>query len=909
MKRNLKKFAATLLFASVAIGCSLTMWASPPVNGKAQGIGKTTGVIGQEPANPRGTIEPTIVPPFDSSYSLVRLGSPPQVLTYYGGLTFKYDDPNTLLMGGAAGSPAGHIYQIAVNRDGNGHIIGFNGSATLYPGPQSTIGLYNDAGLVFGPDNVLFVTRYFTSHLGQLEQSKVGSMAPDKVIDLAPLGVTGSGGSIGFVPPGFPGAGSMKLVSWESGGWYHCEFAPDGNGTFNITSASLRASIISGPEGIAFVPPGSPVFTPNSVLIVLYTYAKVVTAPLDANGDPILAQSQDFIRNLFQASGACIDPVTGDFLFDTWGGSNEVFRVSGFATPPTPSPTPTPTPRPCQLRVVIAYADLNRPPITLQNLILAESSVTQVDLFDAYGSTPTLAQLQQYDIVFAYSAYPWSDAVAMGDVLADYEDGGGVVVVGTFAWWDTGPWKLAGRWITGGYTPFNAASQELLAYSANITDPSHPLMQGVSDLGATFRNNLTLTSNATATAIWLDGPPAVAYKTNNMRTAVGLNAYLGAGGGNLYSGDWARVIVNAGRWLLNCQATPTPTPSATPTATATATSTATPTATATATPTTTPTATATATPTATATATATPTPTATPTATATPGPAVTTNPATNVASVSATLNGSVNPRGSTTTVYFQWGTTTSYGHTTPGQTQTGNTSRPITANISGLSASHLYHFRIVATNGGGTSFGADRTFTTLSPPPVVTSNAATNVASVSATLNGSVNPHGSTTTVHFQWGTTTNYGHTTPVQTQTGNTSQPITANISGLSASHLYHFRIVATNGGGTSFGPDRTFTTLSATGRPVVTTNPASNVTTSSARLNGSLDPHGLTTTVYFKWGPTTSYGHTTPVQTQTGNTYRPITANISGLTRHHTYHFRIVATNSAGTRMGRNLTFSTP
>jgi hypothetical protein len=242
------------------------------------------------------------------------------------------------------------------------------------------------------------------------------------------------------------------------------------------------------------------------------------------------------------------------------------------------------------------------------------------------------------------------------------------------------------------------------------------------------------------------------------------------------------------------------------------------------------------------------------------------------------------------------------------QTQTGNTSRPITANISGLSASHLYHFRIVATNGGGTSFGPDRTFTTTGPP-VVTTNPAANVASISAALNGSINPSGLTTTVYFQWGTTTSYGHTTPTQTQTGNTSRPITANISGLSASHLYHFRIVATNAGGTSFGSDRTFTTLSPTGPPVVTTNPATNVTTSSARLNGSLDPHGLTTTVYFQWGTTTSYGHTTPAQTQTGNTYRPITVNISGLTTHHTYHFRIVATNSAGTRMGSDRTFNTP
>ncbi len=224
----------------------------------------------------------------------------------------------------------------------------FPGVLRLYPGAQSTIGQYNDAGLAFGPDNVLFVTRYFTNQLGQLEQSKVGSMGPDKVIDLAPLGVTGSGGSIGFVPPGFPGAGSMKLLSWGGGGWYHCEFSPDGNGTFNITSASLRATV-GGPEGIAFVPHESPVFQPNSVLIVQYGYSRVFAAPLDASGDPIMAQGQDFVRGLPGASGACIDPVTGDFLFDTWGGAHQVLRVSGFATPsPTPTPTPTPscTPEP-----------------------------------------------------------------------------------------------------------------------------------------------------------------------------------------------------------------------------------------------------------------------------------------------------------------------------------------------------------------------------------------------------------------------------------------------------------------------------------------------------------------------------------------------------------------------------------
>src|SRR5207248_9881199 len=133
-------------------------------------------------------------------------------------------------------------------------------------------------------------------------------------------------------------------------------------------------------------------------------------------------------------------------------------------------------------------------------------------------------------------------------------------------------------------------------------------------------------------------------------------------------------------------------------------------------------------------------------------------------------------------------------------------------------------------------------------------------------------------------------------------------ANISDLNASTTNHFRIAAHNTSGTSFGSDRTFTTLSATGAPVIITNPATLIASFSATLNGSLDPHGLTTNVSFQYGTTTSYGRTTPMQSQTGNTYRNITANVGALTAHTTYHFRIVATNSAGTRFGPDRTFTT-
>ena len=81
--------------------------------------------------------------------------------------------------------------------------------------------------------------------------------------------------------------------------------------------------------------------------------------------------------------------------------------------------------------MLIAYSDIGGPPTTLQNQILAEG-VTAAELFDAFSGTPTLTQLEQYDIVVAFSNDAYNDAVAMGNVLADYADAGGIVVALAF---------------------------------------------------------------------------------------------------------------------------------------------------------------------------------------------------------------------------------------------------------------------------------------------------------------------------------------------------------------------------------------------------------------------------------------------------------------------------------------------
>ncbi len=242
--------------------------------------------------------------------------------------------------------------------------------------------------------------------------------------------------------------------------------------------------------------------------------------------------------------------------------------------------------------------------------------------------------------------------------------------------------------------------------------------------------------------------------------------------------------------------------------------------------------------------------------------------------------------------------------------QNRNVGNVISQSVTGLNASSAYRYRVRAYTGGATSGNSNVinvTTRSATGTPVVITNPATLIASFSATLNGLVDPHGLSTTVYFQYGPTTSYGSTTSAQTKNGNTYQNVSANISGLAASTTYHFRSVATNSGGTRFGSDSTFTTLSASGPPVVVTNPATNIASSSARLNGTVDPHGLTTMVHFEYGTTTSYGHTTASQTKMGDTYQNVSADITGLTAGTVYHFRIVGTNSGGTRYGRDRTFA--
>ena len=206
-------------------------------------------------------------------------------------------------------------------------------------------------------------------------------------------------------------------------------------------------------------------------------------------------------------------------------------------------------------------------------------------------------------------------------------------------------------------------------------------------------------------------------------------------------------------------------------------------------------------------------------------PIATDTAASSITTISAQLNGSVNPNGAATTYHFDYGTSASYGSSTSAtNTGSGSSAVAVGATLTGLTPGTTYHYRLVATNSAGTSHGGDVTFTTLASQPAVSSPAVTTggasqVTSTGALLSGTLDPNGFSTTYHFDFGSTQSYGSsTTTVDAGAGTNPVSVTAPVTCPKPGTLYHFRLVATNNGGTAYGGDITFMSLPASGATAV-------------------------------------------------------------------------------------------
>jgi phosphodiesterase/alkaline phosphatase D-like protein len=290
----------------------------------------------------------------------------------------------------------------------------------------------------------------------------------------------------------------------------------------------------------------------------------------------------------------------------------------------------------------------------------------------------------------------------------------------------------------------------------------------------------------------------------------------------------------------------------------------------------------------------------------TPAPTATTGMASGVNSSAATLNGSLDPEGVPTSYYFQYGTTAAYGSKTASQSAgSATTAQSAAAGVTGLEASTTYHYRLVAVSAGGTVVGGDLTFTTSKlPAPIAGTGVVSGVTAATAVLNGTVNPGGIATNYYFQYGTTSGYGHNTTTRSAgSGTSSAAVSQALSGLAAHTTYHYRIVAVSVGGTAYGKDATFVT---SGAPTVTTGAATSVTTTTATLTGSVDPHGIATTFYFEFGTTSPSARTAVAAAGAGSATVAVSVALSKLTPGTTYVYRLVAVG-ASTAIGATRSFT--
>jgi len=112
------------------------------------------------------------------------------------------------------------------------------------------------------------------------------------------------------------------------------------------------------------------------------------------------------------------------------------------------------------------------------------------------------------------------------------------------------------------------------------------------------------------------------------------------------------------------------------------------------------------------------------------------------------------------------------------------------------------------------------------------------------------------------------------------------------------------------TSAGVDSDTATLTVAQLPAVVTSTATDITTTTAKLTGSVNPNSASTTAQFEYGITTSYGSAVSVllSPDNGTDSLNVSADLTGLLPETTYHYRLTATNIAGSYSGEDMTFST-
>ncbi|HYI96638.1 MAG TPA: hypothetical protein VEX68_24060 [Bryobacteraceae bacterium] len=153
-----------------------------------------------------------------SGYTVTVLPQP-QVPVSFGALTMNPGSDDELILGAGSGGSSATFYRLVVQRDSSGHIIGFNGPPAIFATAPKL-----DSGAAFGPQGYFAYT--IESGSGGVD---IGSMAPGSLVTTRTANVVAeTPGSLNFVPPHFPGAGQLKILT-NSGKFYSLDHGLDGS--------------------------------------------------------------------------------------------------------------------------------------------------------------------------------------------------------------------------------------------------------------------------------------------------------------------------------------------------------------------------------------------------------------------------------------------------------------------------------------------------------------------------------------------------------------------------------------------------------------------------------------------------------------------------------------------------------
>ncbi len=203
-------------------------------------------------------------------------------------------------------------------------------------------------------------------------------------------------------------------------------------------------------------------------------------------------------------------------------------------------------------------------------------------------------------------------------------------------------------------------------------------------------------------------------------------------------------------------------------------------------------------------------------------PTVVTNNTSNIAATTADCNGNVTSDGGATVTHrgFYYGTSPNPETTGSKKTDYNVGTGAFTCTLTGLTPNTTYYVKAYATNSVGTSYGEQKTFTTTAASvPVVTTNDVSDIQATSAKGGGNVTTDGGATVTArgICWSTSQN-PTISDSKTSDGTGTGSFTSTITGLTKNTTYYVRAYATNSIGTSYGEQKTFTTVANDSKSIV-------------------------------------------------------------------------------------------